>query len=284
MCIIAIKKAGVPMIEDNIIKTMFTNNPDGAGYMYNLRGQVHIRKGFMSANSLLESLKKLEGEVELKNISLVIHCRIATSGKVNPGNTHPFPVSSDVKELQALEVACGVGVAHNGTIELQVSKGMSDTMLYIKNELIHLYNYVPKFCKSEELLKMIENRINSKMVFLDGEGNIYTIGKFIAENNMLYSNDSYEERKSILLDYWGGYWDKSDKGQNRSKKHQKQNKKLLMWIDQDLLIDKDQKLYEYDYLDDVAYDIDICIHDYKFESAKAEMFEVLPYKDYCEQY
>ena len=41
MCIIAIKKKGT-IIEDEVLETMFTNNPDGVGYMYAWDNKVEI--------------------------------------------------------------------------------------------------------------------------------------------------------------------------------------------------------------------------------------------------
>ena len=47
MCIIACKPAGVQMPGDKILDNMWLANHDGAGFMYNHDGRVHMEKGFM---------------------------------------------------------------------------------------------------------------------------------------------------------------------------------------------------------------------------------------------
>ena len=53
MCIIAIKPSHKKLFSEEIIRTMFENNPDGAGLMYAEKGELNIVKGFMSLESLL---------------------------------------------------------------------------------------------------------------------------------------------------------------------------------------------------------------------------------------
>lgn len=43
MCIIAAKPAGVEMPSDEILRTMWNNNNDGACFMWAANGRVHIR-------------------------------------------------------------------------------------------------------------------------------------------------------------------------------------------------------------------------------------------------
>ena len=54
MCIICIKKAQKPMVSDERIKYMFSRNPDGAGIMWAEDNKVHIKKGFLTVQSLLD--------------------------------------------------------------------------------------------------------------------------------------------------------------------------------------------------------------------------------------
>ena len=94
MCIIAYVPAG-EQIPASTIKTMFRNNPDGAGIMWKdtERGVISIEKGFMTSNELLAAWKRIP-----KNAERAIHCRIATSGKISAACCHPFPVSKDIKD------------------------------------------------------------------------------------------------------------------------------------------------------------------------------------------
>ena len=45
------------------------------------------------------------------------------------------------------------------------------------------------------------------MAFLDSKGNVYTIGDFIEDNGILYSNSSYKERDFFFDFTWGDYVD-----------------------------------------------------------------------------
>ena len=58
MCIICSSKTGVRQPTFGTIRTMFGNNPHGAGYMFARDGKVHIRKGFMDVDSLLDALRR----------------------------------------------------------------------------------------------------------------------------------------------------------------------------------------------------------------------------------
>ena len=54
MCIIAIKKTNIPLMDEKILKTMFDNNSDGAGFMYNYNNKVIIQKGNIYKNTELQ--------------------------------------------------------------------------------------------------------------------------------------------------------------------------------------------------------------------------------------
>ena len=70
---------------------MFENNPDGAGFMYAYQGNVFIEKGFMSYEEFKVGLDNLSQKYDISALPLVMHFRIATSGNVDGGTTHPFP-------------------------------------------------------------------------------------------------------------------------------------------------------------------------------------------------
>ena len=91
MCIIAIKDKGINLPSTKTLETMFRNNPDGAGFMYAKAGKVIIRKGFMTFKAFKSALDKI---CDIDNLPLVMHFRIATSGSVDAGTTHPFPISN----------------------------------------------------------------------------------------------------------------------------------------------------------------------------------------------
>lgn len=193
MCIIACKPIGIDMPDTDTITNMWYSNPDGAGFMYNHDGRIHISKGYMELNKYLEAIDKLAKKIDLTRTGVVMHFRITTHGGTKPENTHPFPVSDSLPMLKKLNVSAKLGVAHNGIIDITTrSKDISDTMEYVMSQLAPLSRALPKFYENKDAMLMVKNAIDSKMAFLTPEGKIYTIGDFNSKNGILYSNHSYE--------------------------------------------------------------------------------------------
>lgn len=194
MCIIAAKPTGVKMPSHETIKRMWEGNHDGAGFMYVENGHVCIEKGFMKFKNFKAALEKLEKRLDLTSTPVVMHFRITTHGGTRPENTHPFPVTDNVTALGKPRTNCDLGVAHNGIItSVSPRKGISDTMEYIASQLAPLKRAVPQFYKNSDLMKMIENAVESKLCFLTRKGELYTVGNFIEDEGVLYSNSSYKE-------------------------------------------------------------------------------------------
>ena len=202
MCIIAIKDKGIKLPNEKTLETMFRNNPDGAGFMYAKDGKVVIRKGFMTFKTFKSALDKI---CDIDNLPLVMHFRIATSGNIDAGTCHPFPISNRRKVLRKTSYITDVGVCHNGIIPISAPHNMSDTMQYIAQKLYYYQKLQKDFYVQKSYIKRIEQEIQSKMVFLTGTGDIFKIGEFISENDgMVYSNTSYKEKSFIpfLYDSW----------------------------------------------------------------------------------
>lgn len=189
MCIIAIKEKGIEMPSEEILETMFRHNPDGAGFMYAKDGHVYIRKGFMTYRAFKRAIDKLGN---IRNIPLVMHFRIATSGRIDAGTCHPFPISNKRKALRKTDLITDIGVVHNGIIPITAPGNMSDTMQYIAGRLYYYQKLQQNFYVQNSYMERIEKEIQSKMVFLTSSGNIYKIGDFITDNGMIYSNTSYK--------------------------------------------------------------------------------------------
>lgn len=207
MCIIAIKPAGQELFPVETIKTMYTNNKDGAGYCYTLNGKVKIRKGFMTVNSLLASLRTVPNPTETP---MILHFRIGTHGKNIASNTHPFPVSDSVEALQATKVKTSLAMVHNGVIGVSPRADISDTMEYILTVVKPLQQLNPDFYKTEQGISILATTCKSKLAFLDGQGVITTVGDFKEVDGYLYSNASYEPKKyystyNTSLSKSGGY-------------------------------------------------------------------------------
>ena len=193
MCIICAKAKGVDMPSKETITNMWNRNPDGAGFMYAVNGKVKIRKGFMTLDRLFESLEEAEKETSLKETGVVLHFRITTHGGTRPENTHPFAITDSIKRLQMTSVSTDIGVAHNGIISnTPRSKNISDTMEYIASVLAPLKRSNPSFYRDNNLLDLIQNTIDgSRMCFLNGEGDIVTVGTWVENDGLKYSNSSY---------------------------------------------------------------------------------------------
>lgn len=192
MCIIAAKPAGVAMPSQQYIRNMFGYNDDGAGLMYAKDGKVYIEKGFMDEDLFLERLEELERSYNMTELPLVMHFRITTHGGTRPENCHPFPVTDSIGMLKKLRCKTNLAVAHNGIINVNPrSKDISDTMEYIAGQLAPLRRAVPEFYKNKDLLEMVSNAIDSKMVILNGKGEMVFIGNFENDGGVKYSNHSY---------------------------------------------------------------------------------------------
>ena len=57
MCIICVSPARTRQPSISQIRTMFRNNPHGAGYMFARDDRVQIHKGFMDVDSFLDAIR-----------------------------------------------------------------------------------------------------------------------------------------------------------------------------------------------------------------------------------
>ena len=187
MCIICVSPKGAPQPSLETLKTMFTNNPDGAGYMVARNGRVEIHKAFMD---YADFIRNIEAEHFTDDDAVVYHCRICTQANV-PEMTHPFPVTTKTYALKAWDVYADLGVAHNGIIPLTSNgnKEYSDTALYIRD---YISRYVFTKGLSANVLKHIETEAGGRLAFLDKYGNTYMTGNWTCENGIYYSNLSYK--------------------------------------------------------------------------------------------
>ena len=212
MCIIAVSKAGIRQPSLDTLRTMYDNNPDGAGYMYARDGRVHIHKGFMTWNDFERQIK---AEAFTKADPVVYHFRISTQAGICPTMTHPFPLTDDLKMCEALDLDCGIGLAHNGIITMTSFKKetrYSDTAYFIAW-------YMKKLIRNREditdvaVTDMIESLTNSKWAIMDSTGDVETVGNFTNDKGLLYSNTSYKKYPKTTIkapykwsweDYYGG--------------------------------------------------------------------------------
>jgi len=192
MCIVIIKKSGVNAPNQNILNNCFDNNSDGAGVMYLNNGQVQIDKGYMTKKAFTKRLKKLAFN---KDDTVIYHFRLATHGATKAGQTHPFPVSEIDKDLLNTRIETGIAMAHNGILSaMQSDKILSDTMMYIK----HIVSPIKDMIFDKSMSKLLsKSSVGSRLVFLNGKGNILTTGEWITDNGLFYSNNGYKELKYL---------------------------------------------------------------------------------------
>ena len=200
MCIICVSPAKVRQPSMKTIRTMFEQNPHGAGYMYARDGKVHISKGYMNIDDFLSTL---HDEHFTAKDPVVYHFRISTQAGVNPQMTHPFPLSNQRAHMKALDVDCGCGVAHNGIIRLTSdpsNREYSDTAIFITDYLSAIIRR-PDDLKDPQVLRLIHRLAGSKFAFMDGNGYIATVGDFINEKGLLFSNNSYSTEREWMRAY-----------------------------------------------------------------------------------
>ena len=190
MCIICVSKPGVRQPSVNTLYTMFCHNPHGAGYMVARNGKVAIHKGFMDFESFLRAVRD---EHFTAFDSVVYHFRISTQAGVNPEMTHPFPLSNQPPRMRALDLTCRCGIAHNGIIQLTsdpTNTRYSDTAVFITDYLADIIRK-PRDLRNQETLDHIYDLAKSKFAIMDGSGYVATVGEFINDHGLLYSNASY---------------------------------------------------------------------------------------------
>lgn len=215
MCIIVVKEKGVSIPSDDILENCFNNNSDGCGFAYCYKNKVHLEKGILNVEGLKAQLLKLEsltGEKDLKNIPMIIHFRIGTSGGINKEKTHPFIISNKYKLLNKIKcdnldmVMCHNGILSNFTY----NKELSDTQNFIRDVIFPLYKHDKEFYKKDYINNLLYRIIgdNNKLAFLTSDGTITLINKkaFIKDNGVYYSNSTYKKSYSYYTNYNYNYY------------------------------------------------------------------------------
>ena len=245
----------------------------------------------MSLKAFKAALKRLEKSIDMTSTPIVLHFRITTHGGTSPGNCHPFPVVEKLPLLQMTKCKAPLAIAHNGIIDIKPSrKDISDTMEYVISQLAPLYQLKKDFYLQAAGKKLIYNAIKSKMVFLDSSGRIETVGDFITNNGVLYSNSSYKAR--IIYHKWDIWDDYSLQW------YEPEHGKYMCWLTEDdgyiiskgtilstdcYLVDEQGNLYRYDIGIDAAIPIDGTLYNHAgmpingFREESAEYVEILQY-------
>lgn len=178
MCIAILNTKGT--LTEKTFTNCWNENPHGGGIAWAKDGQVHTFKEMKSVKVMYQ--KYLELREALPDGNFLIHFRIATHGRINETNCHPFKVSNKLAFI------------HNGMINshtLGTSPDFSDTYLF--NQLV-LKKLPRNFINNEAILSMMSDFIGySKLVFLSAEDDWCIVNESLGiwDGDNWYSNDSY---------------------------------------------------------------------------------------------
>lgn len=175
MCIAILNNSG--KLSRQTIYTCWENNPDGAGFTYWNGNELVVIKELQSKKRFF----KLYSQHRDKSSNpFAVHFRVATCGKIDATNCHPFKVSNKIAFI------------HNGVIP-QLSdykSNFSDT--YELNEL--LKGMPEDWLLNQSVIELLSDYISSsKLVFI--RQNEYSIinehlGKW--DDGNWFSNDTYK--------------------------------------------------------------------------------------------
>lgn len=177
MCLLIASPKKVTNIE--WLSNGFDNNSHGAGFVYAHQNKLHVKKGFFTFDKFLKAYK------EMPDAPCLIHFRLATGGKLNAENCHPFNVTDKL------------AFAHNGVFfNIASCDKYSDT--YHFNELL----IKPIFAKNPAAIfttaakVLIEEFIGrgNKLAFINHKGQITLMHEHAGEieDDTWFSNGSYK--------------------------------------------------------------------------------------------
>lgn len=187
MCIIIVNKEGT--LEKSIFKNCFEKNNDSAGFMFSNNGELKMYKTMNSVNGLYNKYLKVR---ETNNLPIIIHFRIATGGKIDMNNCHPFYINDDL------------GFCHNGIIDLPWEiKNHCDTVCFNEAILKELHE---DFLTNKATKELLSKYISwSKLAFLNKDGKFTIIneekGHWSKDDKNWFSNNSYVKYEPVKTSY-----------------------------------------------------------------------------------
>lgn len=183
MCIIIVKPAGASLALSTVLRA-YQRNDDGWGMVAITPNGLVVRRDY--GRDADESL--LDAYDELRDHTLVIHCRIGTSGKMGVDNTHPF------------EATPGLWLFHNGIIDIDRSAApqMCDSYHAAKAIGAALEGYdAATVVRHPEYIKALETWVgSSRLVLVDSTG--YVI---VNENSGYWEKGCWFSNETVRPDY-----------------------------------------------------------------------------------
>jgi len=240
-----VKPAGVKFPAKEVFETMFDNNPDGCGFMFNnnfdetthgkvilhSRNKVSIYKGFMVFEDFWTKFNEIFDNCNDISKTVVFHFRVRTHGNSDAGATQPIPVVTKNKQLRQTHVKCDVAMAHNGIITdyCDVKSKLSDSQKFARDYLTVMKLYQDITAHKAEAIRTTIGPTN-KMVIMNSRGEYCVIGDFNEHEGCFYSNFSWEPyvytKGGKGLDFYGGYY---SWGEHVKKSRSKYDKSLKDW-------------------------------------------------------
>lgn len=161
--------------------------------MYAKDGLVHWEKGFFNVDELIQRWH----EVVTDDMVAALHTRIATHGNHNCTELcHPFPL--DGSDLFRAKGEAPLVLMHNGIIPEKswinfAQAGDSDTSAFVRRLTPILNNTLP----DEGYRGLIKGYDpNSRFLIMNGDGEFVTIGNWIEEDGILFSNNHFQGKMS----------------------------------------------------------------------------------------
>ena len=211
MCII-VYKPNDKVINRRTLKSCYESNPDGCGFMYSSNNELKISKGYFGFRSFYRAFRKAERANPESDF--VMHFRIATSGKTDIINCHPFWVNK------------GLGFAHNGVLSKLGNTVFSDTHCFTYEVLSKLPNKFLTITSISELLEDYAVASGSKFAFMDNKGDvtIFNSKAGVWEKGIWFSNSSYSYSRYLYASSTNNYIKAySDYGNSMTNAHHHSN-------------------------------------------------------------
>jgi len=265
MCLIIVKPENVALPKSKYLSNAQDRNSDGIGAMFWKSGgnKVEIKKDFKG----LREFKRWLKETITPEDVLVIHFRFATSGNVDVGNRHPFPVTHNKKRLRTPELNCSLAMVHNGVLsKYSGHKKYSDTQKFILDILAEP-RVKESIMESRTMQRLVRSYIDGdRLALLNESGAYLLLGEYIKEDGIYYSNDGFRTpyRYASYYKYLKEPLKPLKKGKKNKKKNRYNADEVLIDsgyldcygnIDEDGNIQYEQCDYccEYDNLHDVTF-------------------------------
>lgn len=170
MCVIAYQTKNQALLSYDDIKNMALSNPDGMGWMANIDGVIHYKKGYFNVDEFYNDYVTLRHNKKLVDIAL--HFRIGTGSAIDVANCHPFPITRVEKKIRRAKGTCDVAIMMNGIIG-NSTKQYSDTAIYTMTNLRDYYDRDNRFFLhlNKRQKALFENEIHGcRFVFMSKDG------------------------------------------------------------------------------------------------------------------